>query len=58
MIGVNSVNPSLAMAWIESKGINPESIVTKIIPLEQVATEGFEALAGKNKEEIKILVEP
>jgi (R,R)-butanediol dehydrogenase/meso-butanediol dehydrogenase/diacetyl reductase len=58
MIGANSVNPSLAMAWIESKGIYPESIVTKIISLEQIVTEGFEALAGKAKEEIKILVEP
>jgi (R,R)-butanediol dehydrogenase/meso-butanediol dehydrogenase/diacetyl reductase len=58
MIGANSVNPSLAMSWIESKGVKPESIITKIIPLEQIATAGFEVLTRKTKEEIKILVEP
>jgi threonine dehydrogenase-like Zn-dependent dehydrogenase len=58
MIGTNSINPALAMNWIESKGITPESIITKIIPLEKIATEGFEALTCPIKEEIKILVEP
>ena len=58
MIGANSLNPSLAMSWIESKRIKPESIITKIIPLEQIAEEGFEVLTRKTKEEIKILVEP
>lgn len=58
MIGTNSINPSLAMNWIESKGIEPESIITKIIPLEKIVTEGFEALTRPIKEEIKILVEP
>jgi (R,R)-butanediol dehydrogenase/meso-butanediol dehydrogenase/diacetyl reductase len=57
MIGANSINPSLAMSWIESKGIKPESIITKIIPLEKVS-EGFEALTRPTKEEIKILVQP
>jgi len=58
MIGANSVNPSLAMSWIESQVVKPESIITKIIPLEQIATSGFEVLIRKTKEEIKILVEP
>ena len=58
MIGANSINPSLAMSWIESKGVKPESIVTKIIPLEQIAAAGFEVLSQRTKEEIKILVEP
>ncbi|MBI5966582.1 MAG: zinc-binding dehydrogenase [Deltaproteobacteria bacterium] len=58
MMGMNSINPSLAMNWIESKGIKPEVIVTKIIPLEQISTAGFEVLTQKTKEEIKILVEP
>ena len=58
MIGTNSINPALAMNWIESKGIRPESIITKIIPLEKIAAEGFEALTRPIKEEIKILVEP
>jgi (R,R)-butanediol dehydrogenase/meso-butanediol dehydrogenase/diacetyl reductase len=57
MIGANSINPSLAMSWIRSKGIKPESIITKIIPLEKVS-EGFEALSRPTKEEIKILVQP
>ena len=58
MIGTNSINPSLALSWIESKGTQPELIITKIIPLEQIALEGFEVLAQKAKEEIKILVAP
>ena len=58
MIGTNSINPSLAMAWIESKGIRPEVMITKIIPLERISADGFEVLTGKTKDEIKILVSP
>ena len=58
MIGTNSINPTLAMEWIESKGIRPESIVTKIIPLKEISAEGFEVLIQPVKNEIKILVEP
>ena len=58
MIGTNSANPALAMSWIESKGIRPELIITKIIPLEQISAEGFEVLTKREKEEIKILVAP
>jgi (R,R)-butanediol dehydrogenase/meso-butanediol dehydrogenase/diacetyl reductase len=57
MIGTNSINPSLAMTWIETKRIQPELIITKILPLEQIS-EGFEALAEKTKDQIKILVAP
>ena len=57
MIGTNSTNPALAMAWIETQRIRPELIITSILPLEQI-TEGFEALAQKTKEQIKILVAP
>lgn len=58
MIGTKSINPHLAMKWIESKGAKPESIITKIIPLDQIVEEGFEVLTRELKEEIKILVEP
>ena len=58
MIGTNSINPSLAMSWIGSKGTEPESIITKVVPLAGIALEGFEVLAQKTKEEIKILVAP
>jgi (R,R)-butanediol dehydrogenase/meso-butanediol dehydrogenase/diacetyl reductase len=58
MIGTNSIDLPLAIAWIDAKGIKPESIITKVIPLEQISAEGFEVLTGKNKEEIKILVAP
>jgi len=57
MMGTNSANPSLAMSWIEKKGVKPEMMVTKTIPLEKIA-EGFEILTRKIKDEIKILVEP
>jgi len=58
MIGTNSVNFPPAMSWIESKGIRPELIVTRVIPLDQISAEGFEVLTKKEKEEIKILVAP
>ena len=58
MIGTNSINPSLALRWIEEKGIQPEAIVTRIIPLDQIVVAGFEPLTAKMKKDIKILVEP
>jgi (R,R)-butanediol dehydrogenase/meso-butanediol dehydrogenase/diacetyl reductase len=58
MIGTNSINPSLALRWIEEKGVQPEAIVTRIIPLNQIVAAGFEALTAKMKKDIKILVEP
>jgi (R,R)-butanediol dehydrogenase / meso-butanediol dehydrogenase / diacetyl reductase len=58
MIGTNSINPTLALSWIARQGIQPEKIITKIIPLAQIAAEGFESLAGKDKKDIKILVAP
>lgn len=57
MIGTNSINASLAMAWIETQRIQPESIITQILPLEKIS-DGFEALAQKAKEQIKILIAP
>jgi threonine dehydrogenase-like Zn-dependent dehydrogenase len=58
MIGTNSIDLPLAIAWIDAKGIKPESIITKVIPLEQISAEGFECLTSKDKVEIKILVAP
>jgi threonine dehydrogenase-like Zn-dependent dehydrogenase len=58
MIGTNSIHPELAMSWIKAGNIRPESVVTKIIPLDKIVAEGFEVLVGKNKADIKILVEP
>jgi (R,R)-butanediol dehydrogenase/meso-butanediol dehydrogenase/diacetyl reductase len=58
MIGVNSHDPELALEWIIKKGLAPEAIVTKIIPLEHISTEGFEVLTAKKGDEIKVLVEP
>ena len=58
MIGTNYVNFSLALSWIASKGAQPESIITKIVPLERITSEGFEALSQKTKDEIKILIAP
>ncbi len=57
MIGTNSADPPLAMSWIEKKGVKPELMVTKVIPLEKIS-EGFETLKKPVKEDIKILVEP
>ncbi len=58
MIGTNFINPPLAMKWLETGKIRPESIITDIIPLDDIAKGGFDVLAGKSKTAIKILVEP
>ncbi|NWF55996.1 MAG: zinc-binding dehydrogenase [Syntrophaceae bacterium] len=57
MIGVNSANPALALEWIETQGIQPERIVTRILPLEKIS-EAFELLTAEKKREIKVLIEP
>jgi (R,R)-butanediol dehydrogenase / meso-butanediol dehydrogenase / diacetyl reductase len=58
MIGTNSIDLPLAIAWIDNAGIKPESIVTRIIPLEQIVAGGFEPLTREDKKDIKILVAP
>jgi (R,R)-butanediol dehydrogenase/meso-butanediol dehydrogenase/diacetyl reductase len=58
MIGTNSNDAELALDWIIKKGLAPEKIVTKIIPLEHISTEGFEVLTARKGDEIKVLVEP
>lgn len=58
MIGTNSINPALALAWLEETGIEPEACVTDIIPLSDIVTHGFEALASRKENVIKILVAP
>ena len=58
MIGTNSINPILAMKWLKTGIIKPESIITDIIPLQEIAKSGFDVLAGKSETAIKILVEP
>jgi len=58
MMGTNSINPPLALRWIAERGVRPEAIITRIIPLDQIVGAGFESLTAKIKTEIKILVEP
>ena len=58
MIGTNYINFPLALSWIATKGARPESIITKIVPLGGIVQEGFEVLAQKTKDEIKILIAP
>jgi (R,R)-butanediol dehydrogenase/meso-butanediol dehydrogenase/diacetyl reductase len=58
MIGANYINPALALKWVQSKGIEPESIITSIIALNDITTHGFEVLTKDKDKEIKILVEP
>jgi (R,R)-butanediol dehydrogenase/meso-butanediol dehydrogenase/diacetyl reductase len=58
MIGTNSIKPDLAMKWLETGRIKPESIITDIIPLADIAVKGFDVLAAKSETAIKIVVEP
>ncbi|MFC1858687.1 zinc-binding dehydrogenase [Thermodesulfobacteriota bacterium] len=58
MIGTNSINPRLALEWVQRKLVAPESIVTSIIPLSEISIRGFEVLATDKDKDVKILVEP
>ncbi len=58
MIGTNFINPLLAMSWLQTGAIKPESIITDVIPLDKIVSGGFEALTGRSKTAIKVLVEP
>jgi (R,R)-butanediol dehydrogenase/meso-butanediol dehydrogenase/diacetyl reductase len=58
MIGTNSINPELALGWIAKGLVEPESIVTRIVPLDDIASQGFDVLADHKDRDIKILVAP
>jgi (R,R)-butanediol dehydrogenase/meso-butanediol dehydrogenase/diacetyl reductase len=58
MIGTNSIDPELALKWIAAGRVEPESIVTRIVPLQDIASRGFEVLADDKDRDIKILVAP
>jgi len=57
MIGTSSIDPPLALQWVDTGRIRPESIITHIIALPDIVTHGFEVLAGKDASAIKILIE-
>jgi threonine dehydrogenase-like Zn-dependent dehydrogenase len=58
MIGTNAIDPQRALAWIREGRVEPESIVTRIVPLDEIANEGFDVLADEKDRDIKILVAP
>jgi threonine dehydrogenase-like Zn-dependent dehydrogenase len=58
MLGTSSINPELAMQWLGTGRIKPESVVTDIIPLAEIDRKGFAVLAAKSESAIKIVVEP
>lgn len=58
MIGTNSIDIPQALEWACSGDIEPETIVSKIIPLDEIVENGFELLTSPTNDEIKILVEP
>jgi threonine dehydrogenase-like Zn-dependent dehydrogenase len=58
MIGTNSINPGLALEWTLAGRVAQESIVTRIVPLDDIAREGFDVLTDDQDRAIKILVAP
>lgn len=56
MIGANSADIPQALEWMMSKDIEPEAIITSIIPLDEIITFGFEI--NDPDSQIKILVTP
>ncbi len=58
MIGAALADPRLALEWVRTKGLQPESIVTSVVPLDDIVGRGFEELTSPHTEQIKVLVEP
>ena len=58
MIGTNSIDPGLALSWIADGRAEPESIVTRVVPLDDIASQGFDVLADEKDRDIKILIAP
>lgn len=58
MIGTNSIDMDQALAWAYEDKIKPETIVSNVIPLDEIDVNGFGLLVTPGNNEIKILVEP
>ncbi|MDK1025346.1 MAG: zinc-binding dehydrogenase [Gammaproteobacteria bacterium] len=58
MIGTNSIDMDQALEWAYADKIKPETIVSNIIPLDEIDVNGFGTLVTPGNKEIKILVEP
>ena len=58
MIGTNSLDLDQALEWLDAKLVEPEAMVTRIIPLDEIQISGFEELSGPASQQVKILVKP
>jgi (R,R)-butanediol dehydrogenase/meso-butanediol dehydrogenase/diacetyl reductase len=58
MIGTNSIDMDQALEWAYEDKIKPETIVSNVIPLDEIEVNGFGTLVTPGNSEIKILVEP
>ena len=58
MIGTNSVDLDQALEWIGAGVVEPEAMVTGIIPLDEIQAKGFDELSDPTGQQVKILVEP
>jgi (R,R)-butanediol dehydrogenase/meso-butanediol dehydrogenase/diacetyl reductase len=58
MIGTNSLDLDQALEWIDSGVVEPEAMVTRIIPLDEIQTNGFDELSDPACQQVKILVKP
>lgn len=58
MIGTNSIDMDQALEWAYADEIKPETIVSNVIPLDEIDVNGFGTLVTPGNTEIKILVEP
>lgn len=58
MIGTNSIDLGQALEWAYREDVAPEAIVSRTIPLDEIAVNGFDALTSAGNQQIKILVDP
>lgn len=58
MVGTSSIKPPLAFQWLQTGKIQPERIISQIIPLADIVQDGFELLVHRGGTAIKILTEP
>ncbi len=58
MIGTNSLDLDQALEWVDSRAVAPEAMVTRVIPLDEIQTNGFDELSDPASRQVKILVKP
>jgi (R,R)-butanediol dehydrogenase/meso-butanediol dehydrogenase/diacetyl reductase len=58
MIGTNSIDIDQALEWAYAGDVEPEKIISNMIPLAEIDEKGFQSLTTPNTADIKVVVVP